>query len=89
MNFHTHITTLFDVVFFGWGGRWEAAINYCICYVRVTEEVVSEGEKNLGDKKPVGEEEIADAKKEGASIEPEEKEPEDKEPEDKVNVSLY
>ncbi|XVF22833.1 hypothetical protein REPUB_Repub12eG0205100 [Reevesia pubescens] len=46
---------------------------------QVTEEVVNEGEKNLGDEKPAGEEEAGDANKESPANEPEEKEPEDKE----------
>ncbi|KAI9381912.1 hypothetical protein POPTR_014G049300v4 [Populus trichocarpa] len=43
----------------------------------VTEEAANEGEKNLGDDKPV-EEAAADRKKENPANEPEEKEPEDK-----------
>ncbi|XP_022733343.1 RGG repeats nuclear RNA binding protein A-like [Durio zibethinus] len=46
---------------------------------QVTEEVVDEGEKNLGDEKPAGEEDAGDANKERPTNEPEEKEPEDKE----------
>ncbi|WCJ23025.1 RGG repeats nuclear RNA binding protein A [Euphorbia peplus] len=45
---------------------------------QVTEEVVNEGEKNLVDEKPVGEEAGADGNKENPTVEPEEKE-EDKE----------
>ena len=45
---------------------------------RVTEEVVNEGEKNLVDEKPAGEEDAGDANKESPTNEPEEKEPEDK-----------
>lgn len=45
----------------------------------VTEEVVNEGEKNLGAEKPVGEEDVADGNKENPVNEPEEKEPEEKE----------
>ncbi|KAJ7950769.1 plasminogen activator inhibitor 1 RNA-binding protein-like [Quillaja saponaria] len=45
----------------------------------VAEEIVNETEKNLGDEKPVGEEDVADDKKEIPTDEPEEKEPEDKE----------
>uniref|UniRef100_A0A6M2F291 Hyaluronan/mRNA-binding protein domain-containing protein n=1 Tax=Populus davidiana TaxID=266767 RepID=A0A6M2F291_9ROSI len=44
---------------------------------QVTEEAAIEGEKNLGDDKPV-EEAAADRKKENPANEPEEKEPEDK-----------
>ncbi|KAF2311076.1 hypothetical protein GH714_019385 [Hevea brasiliensis] len=46
---------------------------------QVTVEVVNEGDKTLGDEKPVGEEQTADANKEATAKEPEEKEPEDKE----------
>ncbi|XP_040954291.1 RGG repeats nuclear RNA binding protein A isoform X2 [Gossypium hirsutum] len=46
---------------------------------QVTEEVANEGEGNLGDEKPAGEDDARDANKESASNEPEEKEPEDKE----------
>ncbi|KAK6260942.1 hypothetical protein SCA6_015416 [Theobroma cacao] len=46
---------------------------------QVTEEVVNESEKNLGDEKPAGEEDAGDASKESPTNEPEEKEPEDKE----------
>ncbi|KAG8664042.1 RGG repeats nuclear RNA binding protein A [Manihot esculenta] len=46
---------------------------------QVTEEAVNEGEKNLSDEKPIGEQETLNANKEGAASEPEEKEPEDKE----------
>ncbi|KAJ9171170.1 hypothetical protein P3X46_014568 [Hevea brasiliensis] len=46
---------------------------------QVTEEAVNEGEKNLGDEKPIGEGETVDSNKEGAANEPEEKEPKDKE----------
>lgn len=44
----------------------------------MTEEAVNEGEKNLSDEKPIGEQETLNANKEGAASEPEEKEPEDK-----------
>ena len=50
---------------------------YYYYYFRVTEEAAIEGEKNLGDDKPV-EEAAADRKKENPANEPEEKEPEDK-----------
>ncbi|XVF79749.1 hypothetical protein PTKIN_Ptkin15bG0014600 [Pterospermum kingtungense] len=46
---------------------------------QVTEEVVNEGEKNLGDEKPAREEDAGDANKESPANEPEQKEPEDKE----------
>ncbi|XVE74115.1 hypothetical protein DITRI_Ditri11bG0173200 [Diplodiscus trichospermus] len=46
---------------------------------QVTEEVVNEGEKNLSDEKPVGEEVAGDGNKESTNNEPEEKELEDKE----------
>lgn len=49
----------------------------CLLF-RVTEEVVNEGEKNLGAEKPVGEEDVADGNKENPVNEPEEKEPEEK-----------
>lgn len=44
----------------------------------MTEEVVNEGEKNVGDEKPVGQEEATDEVKENPDKEPEEKEPDDK-----------
>lgn len=44
----------------------------------MTEEVVNETEKNVGDEKPVVEEEAPDSNKENPSNEAEEKEPEDK-----------
>ena len=46
---------------------------------QVTEEVVNEGEKNLSDEKPPGEEDATNVNKEDPANEPEEKEPEDKE----------
>jgi plasminogen activator inhibitor 1 RNA-binding protein len=45
----------------------------------VTEEAVNETEKNVGDEKPVGEEDAPDSNKENPANETEEKEPEDKE----------
>lgn len=47
-------------------------------FLRVTEEVANETEKNLGEEKPAGEEEAADVSKETPANEAEEKEPEDK-----------
>lgn len=49
---------------------------------RVTEEVVIEGEKNLGAEKPSGEEDATEGDKENPAKEPEEKEPE-------VNLWIY
>lgn len=49
-----------------------------VLYSRVTEEVVNETEKNLGDENPAGEEGAGDGNKETAANEAEEKEPEDK-----------
>ncbi|XP_047152673.1 RGG repeats nuclear RNA binding protein A-like [Vigna umbellata] len=46
---------------------------------QVTEEVADETEKNLGDEKPVGEEDAAGGNKDSPATENEEKEPEDKE----------
>lgn len=51
-------------------------------FLRVTEEVANETEKNLADEKPAGEEEAADGNKETVAA----NETEEKEPEDKVNV---
>ncbi|GFY81251.1 hyaluronan [Actinidia rufa] len=51
---------------------------------KVTEEVVNEGEKNLFDEKPPGEEDATNVNKEDPANEPEEKEPEDK-----VNVFYF
>lgn len=51
-------------------------------FLRVTEEVTNETEKNLTDEKPAGEEEAADGNKETVAA----NETEEKEPEDKVNV---
>lgn len=44
----------------------------------MTEEAVNETEKNVGDEKPVGEEDAPDSNKENPANETEEKEPEDK-----------
>ncbi|KAF7845039.1 RGG repeats nuclear RNA binding protein A-like [Senna tora] len=46
---------------------------------QVTEEVVTETDKNLGDEKPAVEEEVAEGNKDSPANEAEEKEPEDKE----------
>ncbi|KAJ4847613.1 hypothetical protein Tsubulata_002714 [Turnera subulata] len=46
---------------------------------QVTEDAATEGEKVLGDERPAGEEEAADANKENQDKQAEEKEPEDKE----------
>ncbi|KAJ0051890.1 hypothetical protein Pint_00090 [Pistacia integerrima] len=46
---------------------------------QVTEEVVNESEKNLGDEKPAGEEDVADGNKDNPANETEQKEPEEKE----------
>ncbi|GFY92736.1 hyaluronan [Actinidia rufa] len=51
---------------------------------QMTEEVVNEGEKNLADEKPSGEEDATNVNKENPTNEPEEKEPEDK-----VNVFYF
>ena len=47
-------------------------------YIRVTDEVANETEKNLGDEKPAVEEDVADGNKDSPTNETEEKEPEDK-----------
>ena len=52
--------------------------------LRMTEEVVNEGEKNLADEKRSGEEDATNVNKENTTNEPEEKEPEDK-----VNVFYF
>lgn len=49
-------------------------LNLC----RVTDEVVNEAEKNLGDEKPAAENDVADGNKDNPANEAEEKEPEDK-----------
>ena len=59
-----------------------SVFNYCLfffllVYIRTTEEVVNETEKNLGDEKPAVEE-VADGNKDSPANETEEKEPEDK-----------
>lgn len=46
---------------------------------QVTEEVMNEGEKNLGDEKPAAETDVAEGNKDSPTNEAEEKEPEDKE----------
>jgi len=52
-------------------------IFFLLIYIRATEEVVNETEKNLGDEKPAVEE-VADGNKDSPANETEEKEPEDK-----------
>jgi hypothetical protein len=52
--------------------------------LRVTEEVMNEDEKNLGDEKPAAETDVAEGNKDSPANEAEEKEPEDK-----VNVRLH
>lgn len=47
-------------------------------FLRVTDEVANETEKNLGDEMPAVEEDVAGGNKEGPTNEAEEKEPEDK-----------
>ena len=49
-----------------------------LVYIRVTDEVANETEKNLGDEKPAVEEDVADGNKDSPTNETEEKEPEDK-----------
>lgn len=44
----------------------------------MTDEVVNEAEKNLGDEKPAAENDVADGNKDNPANEAEEKEPEDK-----------
>ncbi|KDP28866.1 hypothetical protein JCGZ_14637 [Jatropha curcas] len=46
---------------------------------QASEEVINEGEKNLGDEKPVGEDEAGDGNKESSANDPEEKKPQEKE----------